>query len=420
MKSLARLFSFEGFKVLDVQVFVKDQSVKIFLSRDDLESHCHRCGHVLGHSRGQYRMRVQELSLMNFKTEVIFWRRKAHCSACKKARAESISFLAQETPHFTQRYADFLGTMCEFGAVSRVAEFNGLNSSTLRKLDFNRLRRMLQSYKIPDVTHMAVDEVYAIRYRKGKHNSRSRCFFTVISDLNTRRVIWVSQGRSQKALDEFYQLLGPAACKKIKVVAMDQFDGYFSSTQKNCPNAKIVWDKFHLMKNFEEAANQVRKELHNELASDDPLLPLTRGKYRFVFLKKNCRRTVIEKRHIEDVAKQNGRFYYLELIKEAMLQFFDHKCPKDAKEHLDQVTAWIYAAKFQPLIQWINEIQNNWDTLKNYFDHRVTSALAEGVNNVIKALKRQAFGYRNLDYFAYKIMQKCGYLNSRYINQLQS
>jgi len=70
---------------------------------------------------------------------------------------------------------------------------------------------------------------------------------------------------------------------------------------------------------------------------------------------------------------------------------------------------------FAPLETWCKNISVGWETLKNYFDFRVTSALAEGTNNVIKALKRRSFGFRNMDYFRLKIMQVCGYLNSRYI-----
>ena len=70
---------------------------------------------------------------------------------------------------------------------------------------------------------------------------------------------------------------------------------------------------------------------------------------------------------------------------------------------------------FAPLENWYKNISGGWETLKNYFDFRVTSALAEGTNNVIKALKRRSFGFRNMDYFKLKIMQVCGYLNSRYI-----
>jgi transposase len=57
----------------------------------------------------------------------------------------------------------------------------------------------------------------------------------------------------------------------------------------------------------------------------------------------------------------------------------------------------------------------HWARLANYFRYRVTSAVSEGINNVIKALKRRAYGYRNMEYFRLKILQQCGYLNSRHI-----
>jgi transposase len=82
-------------------------------------------------------------------------------------------------------------------------------------------------------------------------------------------VIWVSESLSQKALDEFFKIIGEKACEKIQVVAIDQHDDYAKSVRKNCKNAKIVWDRFHLMQNFGEALNEVRKNLHNRLDSSE-------------------------------------------------------------------------------------------------------------------------------------------------------
>jgi transposase len=64
-------------------------------------------------------------------------------------------------------------------------------------------------------------------------------------------------------------------------------------------------------------------------------------------------------------------------------------------------------------MKWYNNLEKGWDTLKNYFRYKATSALSEGINNVIKTIKRRAYGYRNMEYFRLKIMQVCGYLNSR-------
>jgi transposase len=54
-------------------------------------------------------------------------------------------------------------------------------------------------------------------------------------------------------------IIGEAACKKIQVVAVDQHEAYAKSVKEYCKSATIVWDKFHILKNFEESINEVRK-----------------------------------------------------------------------------------------------------------------------------------------------------------------
>ena len=170
------------------------------------------------------------------------------------------------------------------------------------------------------------------------------------------------------------------------------------------------------MQNFEKAVNETRKDLHGEQAKGSEMQRLTRGQFRFLFVKKANRRTDEERTHIEDVMKENESFVKLELIKERMMTFFLEPDEASARQVFMDVGDWIWQAGFAPLMRWYNEIEKGWDTLKNYFRFRVTSALSEGQNNVIKMLKRRAFGYRNMTYFRLKIMQLCGYLNSRFIN----
>ena len=81
-----------------------------------------------------------------------------------------------------------------------------------------------------------------------------------------------------------------------------------------------------------------------------------------------------------------------------------------------EVKNWIKENNFKNLEKWVDNFIGGWETVRNYFKMRVTSALSEGQNNVIKALKRRCFGFRNMMYFKLKIMQVCGYLNSRYVS----
>lgn len=418
MKSLSRVFKFNGYKVLDTGYTEKDNKIIVKLDRDsDKPFQCHECGRFMGRKRGQHLMKIRDFSIFGIPVFIEFWRFNGDCKNCGKARNEHIEFLCKETPHYTKRFAEQVGTLCEFMPVNRVAEFLGLSNSTVRRLDLHRMERFLKEYKIPVVTKVAVDEVYARKKAFSKNENRNKKFFTIITDLDTGKVIWVSESRDKVALDQFFILLGKKACRKIKVVAIDQHDPYKASAEEHCKNATIVWDKFHIMKNFEEAVNDVRKDLHNAMDNNDPLLPLTMGRDRFIFLKKDSKRTSEEKAHISQVLEQNRDFLTLEIIKERMLTFFNEGSAEDAKLVLDEVTAWIWEAGFEPLKKWANNIHEGWETLKNYFTYRVTTAIAEGTNNVIKYLKRRAFGFRNMDYFKLKIMQLCGYLNSKFVRE---
>jgi transposase len=257
-----------GFSIVDVKEWLVEGKVEVYLERaeNSLEPCCYRCQSKLGAVRGRHRMKIEGMPILGLKTYFFFWREKRHCPSCKKVRSEQIEFLAPESPHLMADYAWWLGRLCEIAAVSRVAELMGQGEMSVWRLDLARMKRMLQHYKIPSIRRISVDEVYARKKPKFPDESRNERFFTVISDLDTGRVIWVSESRDKKALDEFFLLIGKEACEKIEVVACDLHDAYALSTKEHCLNATIVWDRFHVMKIFEEAVNETRQNLHAEHA----------------------------------------------------------------------------------------------------------------------------------------------------------
>lgn len=418
---LNRIFDYKGYSVRDTQVSTKDRTVRVILTRKKSKSfRCYRCNSPLERLRGHYKQTLKELPIMDFSTTVEFWRLKGHCSTCNKSRSEAVEFISHETPHFTRKYTWWLGAMCEFATISRSAEFARVSASTLRRIDLGRMKRMLQKYKIPRVRKIAVDEVYSRKKTHYQGESRNQKFFTVITDLETGRVLWVTSSRNKSALDEFFSIIGKKACRQIEVVAMDQHEPYKASVKEHCPGAQVVWDRFHIMQTFNNAINDTRMDLHERLDKKDPLKRLTRPKYKYLFTMNSSKRSVQDSSHLKDVVEANRDFLHLELIKERMISFFHCPNEEEALQVLDEIGLWIYQAGFIHLKRWYENFYSNWDTAKNYFKYRVSTAISEGINNVIKSLKRQAFGYRNMDYFKLKIMQRCGYLNSRYIKSVSA
>ncbi len=415
MDELYQLFPFGGYKVRKLRIGEDGSPVRAFLERLDSKPFlCSRCGSPLKGVRGRQRRSIEDLRITDRRTLIYFTQLKGRCQNCCKVRLESVDFISHETPHLTRRYAYLLGRLCEIAPVSRVSQLMGHGKMTLWRADLERMERYFKDYKLPpNLTHLTVDEVYA----KAHHNedeSRADRFFTIITDLKSRKVIWVEQARSKAALDNFFSMLGPKSCDKIAVVATDQFDGYGQSIREYCTNAVQVFDRFHLVKNFEEAVNASRNRLYKMLPQA-PVRDLARPKFRFVFLKAASKRTPGEEIHMAKVMKDNEAFIRLELIKERMLTFFDQPDLPSAANVFKELRDWIWEAGFPELKRWWTNLNKNWQTVANYFKHRVTSALAEGINNVIKSMKRTAFGFRNLDYFKLKILQRCGFLNSEFM-----
>lgn len=415
----ACLREFQGFCVRDIKDFSKDRRVKVYLEQKPKnQRNCNKCFNKLGSYHDRHMTTAKHLKMCGWQVEVIFHREKRHCSTCKKIRSQHISWLSPTSSHVTLDLAWWISRLNESTSVLSTSRLESINKDTCYNIDKYILRRLLQGYKIPKVTRIAVDEVYARgprQQRKGE--TRDDLFLTVIVDLKTRKVIWVSNSRRKEALDEFFKLIGENACKEIEVVCTDQHEAYSASVKQYCPNAAIVFDRFHLVQNFNEAINNERKD---ELEEMDPegrtagqMGDLMNGKYRFVFLRKSKNRNRTDRNHINEVFKLNSKMSKLEIIKEHFHRMFECKSKEEAQEMLNDCYEWAHQLRAVHLLKYLWRLLEE-ERLWNYFKFKVTTSLSEGINRVIKGLKWQAYGYKDMEYFKLKIMQKVGYLNSKY------
>lgn len=405
--------AFEGYQVLDTKENTDKMEIRVILEKKrDGERLCHCCSTALQGNKDYYPSRIRHLRIFGFLVWVEFRREKAWCPECKKNRSEKVSFLSEWSPHLSEEMALWINRLSEITSIVSISRLESIDKMACYQVDKAILQRMAEGYKIPDVTRISVDEVYA-RRTKEEGEDRDDLFLTVIVDLKTHKVIWVTKSRKKRALDEFFELFGKEACKEIKVVAADQHQGYADSVKEYCPQATLVWDRFHLVQNFNKALNEDRKiELASQRKNSEAR-ELLQGKHRHIFLTKADRRTKAQQQHIDDVMKRNEKMAKLELIKEHFFKVFDSDNVEDVFLMMAECYQWALEVKAENVWKFIASIRHEKSFL-NYFAERVTTAISEGINNVIKALKRVAFGYKDMDYFKLKILQRCGYLNSKY------
>ena len=421
MEAKARIYvpqafrNFQGFSVKDIKESRASKTMEIVLHKVDDKVHlCNCCGGILGAQVGRYWVRARHLRCFNWTVTVGFWREKRECSTCKKVRSEMIEWICPTSPHMTLELAWWINKLSEVTSVMSVSRLESVDKMSCYKVDHYVLQRMLQGYEIPKVTKISVDEVYARTKKQLKENeNRDDLFLTVVVDQSTHKVIWVSQSRRKEALDHFFELLGEEACKQIEIVTTDQHDGYGASVEEYCPQATIVWDRFHIVQKFNDALNEERRSELERLDPEGKMGDLMNGKYRYVFLTKASKRSKLDQKHIDHVMELNSRMAKLEIIKEHFHQMFEARDVMEAQEMLGHCYEWAVQIKAIHLMSWIWNIMDQ-ERFWNYWKCRLTSGVSEGINRAIKGLKWQAYGYKNMAYFALKIMQKCGYLNHRF------
>ena len=407
--------SFQGFDIKDIKEYRHSRQMEIILeSKVSREHFCCRCGCDLLGQDGRYWLRSHHLRVMGWTVVVCFWREKRYCPNCNKIRSEAIDFICETTPHVTEELAWWINRLTEITSVLAVSRLESIDKKTCYGVDKYILMRLLQGYKIPKVVSLSVDEVYArgpVQLKEGE--TRDDLFLTIIVDRNTHKVIWVSQSRRKEALDEFFTLIGEEACKEIKVVATDQHAGYQASVEQFCPQASIVWDRFHIVQKFNEALNEDRKEEQKKIDPEGSMEDLMNGKYRYLFLTKASQRTEEDIRHVNEVFRLNEKMAKLEIIKEHFHRMFECRDVGEAKIMMAECYQWAWDAGANYLWHWISSIREE-QRFWNYWIYRVTTGVSEGINRAIKGLKWQAYGYKDMQYFALKILQKVGYLNSRF------
>lgn len=408
--------NFQGFTTRDIKEWREDRRIEIWLEKVDNKVHiCDQCSGELGAYKDQHKIKAKHLRVMGWVVEVIFFREKRHCPNCDKTRSEYIEFISRGSPHVTVEMSWWLSRLTEITSVLGVSKLESLDKGLVYAVDKYNLRRLLQGYKIPKVKQISVDEVYARGPKQQKEGeTRDDLFLTIVVDIKTHKVIWVSGSRRKEALDEFFKIIGQEACSEIEVVATDQHEGYGASVREFCPNATLVWDRFHLVQKFNEALNLDRRAELDNIDPEGAMGDLMNNKYRFVFQTRAYKRSELDKKHIEEVARLNQKIAKMEIIKEKFHSMFNCTNVDDAKIVMAEVYQWSLDANCGNIFKWVKYIREE-KTFWNYWLYKVTTGISEGINRAIKGVKWQAYGYCDMFYFSLKILQKCGYLNSKHI-----
>jgi transposase len=225
-----------------------------------------------------------------------------------------------------------------------------------------------------------------------------------VCDLDRGRPIWVGgRGRLEKDLDGFFAMLGVKKCATIELAAMDMWKPFRSSLEKNAPNARVVYDKFHIMGHLSDALDEVRRSEYHRLAGKDRTF--IKGQ-RYTLLSRRDNLSRDGKASLHKLLKANKRLNTAYLLKESFGQLWNYETPGWARAFFDRWKESLKWQRLKPYEKFAAMIERHWDGITSYChpENKVSLGLVEGLNNKIRVLQRRAYGYRDEEYLKLKIV----------------
>lgn len=185
---------------------------------------------------------------------------------------------------------------------------------------------------------------------------------------------------------------------KIELVTSDMSAAYISSVAQNAPQAKHVYDKFHVVELVNDAVDKVRRSVWNQ-ENDIEKRKLIKGT-RWMLLSKSLDKFDEESRkRFDNILNTNKPLFEAYYLKEDLCQIWMQKSKAEGEEQLEYWCARARESKLTAMIKVANTLLAKRTGILAWYDCKMTNAVLEGTNNKVKVLKRKAFGYRDDEYF---------------------
>jgi transposase len=191
---------------------------------------------------------------------------------------------------------------------------------------------------------------------------------------------------------------------------MDMWQAYINAARAAVPGAedKIVFDRFHIMQRVLDALDQVRRRENKALRAEGDQR-LVRTKYLWLRSQENLTDAAAAQfLTLKDATLKTARAWAL---KESLRTLWDYASRGWAQRFWRRWYFWATHSRLAPMIEVARMIQRHLPNVLTYFTHRVTNAVAEGLNSKIATIQKRACGFRNRDHFKIAVYFHCGGLD---------
>jgi transposase len=337
-----------------------------------------RCEHCFSNvlvGYGRREQLVKDLPMHGRRVGIYVSTRRFKCQSCQKTFSETLPEV-DERRTMTKRLVDWIGKQAVKRTFASLAEEVGVTEGSIRLIFKDYVSAIEKTVRFETPKWMGIDEIHLIKPRG------------VIANIQNNTIVELLPNRNKETVVRYLHNL--SGKDKIQYVAMDMWLPYRDACAAVIPQAQVVIDKFHVLKMANEALERVRKSLRESLTPKQ-----RRGLMhdRFVLLKRERELNDKEALLLSGWTRNYPEIGQAHRLKEEFFGIYDAQSPDEAVGRYigwkRQITPDV-ADAFADLVRaW-----ENWEPLiVAYFDHPVTNAYTESLNNLIRVMNRLGRGY---------------------------
>jgi transposase len=368
-------------------------AITFTIRQNPFDLRCSSCGSREVICKGKVDRRFRALPIGRKPVWIVMAIQRVLCLTCGLVRQVKVGF-ADPRRSYTKAFERYALDLCRHMTILDVARHLGVSWDVIKKIQKRYLKRHYLRPKLKALKQIAIDEI-AI--------GRGHQYLTIVLDLKSGAVVFVGEGKGSEALLPFWKRL---KCSKanIEAVAMDMSPAYISAVTENLPKVRIVFDHFHVIKMFNDKLDELRRKLYRD--ADTALGKRVLKGTRWLLLKspKKLDENRGERERLDEALELNQPLAIAYYLKEDLRQLWSQKGKSDAESFLDNWISLAEASEVPVLMKFAKTLSEHREGLLAYYDFPISSGPLEGTNNKIKTMKRQAYGFRDREFFKLKIM----------------
>jgi len=324
--------------------------------------------------------------------------RRVHCPACEGVKTERVPW-ASPGFNFTHAFEERVAFLAQQSSKVAVSKLMRVAWRTVGGIVSRVVGRHLDAGKdrLDGLRHIGIDE---LSYRR--HHE----YVTVVIDHERGVVVWSQRGKSADTLKAFFKELGPERCKQIESATIDMSAAYISAVGEMIPEAKMIFDRFHVQRLVQNALDQTRRDEVREAPDKESKKALKNT--RWTLLTSPWNLTDAQSKSLEELEEANKTLFRGYLLKESFAAILDRR-----QIHV-MLTNWIADARGSGLAHFVKTaatIERYIDGILEYVRTRFSNGRTEGMNGKIRTITRRSFGFHSATALISMIFLCCGGVN---------